>query len=426
MTLRWTALAIVVAAAATPILLVTAQDRVPASADGLVVHEWGTFTSMQGADGVTLEGLHHEEEALPGFVYPRSEVRDCPLRDQGYKGLEVDVTRVTEKMETPVTYFYTDKPGRVRVRVCFNHGLLTQWYPVSDLLGPPEKKRDDGPLDMSTVDTSFLEWKVDVLSKDEGLQAIPAVAKDAPWQFARIPDSNCVRTVERKSPRLGPVETEKFLFYRGLGRFTLPLRAVTSEGGRVTLHNDGADEVRHLVVVHVRDGRAVLDYASAVAPGKSVEFAVPLSQDSPKLSDMIPKLMGVLRNSLVKEGLYEKEAEAMTKTWERSYFHTEGLRVLYVLPEKVTNALLPIAIDPAPRELRRVLVGRLECLTPEVEAEVAAALKGRRSTDAGVRDASMKRLDRLGRFLEPHLRRIVASSKDEDVIRSAKELLKKE
>lgn len=426
MKLRWTALAIVVAAVAAPILLVTAQDRVPAPADGLIVHEWGTFTSMQGADGVTLEGLHHEEEALPDFVYSRSEVRDCPLRDQGYKGLEVDVTKVTEKMETPVTYFYTDKPGRVRVRVCFNNGLLTQWYPVSDLLGPPEKKREDGPLDMSTVDKSFLEWKVDVLAKGEGLKEIPPVAKDDPWQFARIPDSNCVRTVDRKSPRLGPTETEKFLFYRGLGRFTLPLRAVTSSGGRVTLHNDGTDEVRHLVVVHVRDGRAVMDYASAVAPGKSVEFEVPLTKDAPKLGDLMPKLMGVLRHSLTKEGLYEKEAEAMTKTWERSYFHTEGLRILYVVPEKVTSALLPIAIDPAPKELRRVLVGRLECLTPEVEAEVAAALKGRLSADAEVRASALQRLDRLGRFLEPHLRRIVASSKDEDVIRSAKELLKKE
>ena len=24
-----------------------------------VVHEWGTFTSMQGSDGIGLEGLHH-------------------------------------------------------------------------------------------------------------------------------------------------------------------------------------------------------------------------------------------------------------------------------------------------------------------------------------------------------------------------------
>ena len=47
---------------------------------GVTVHEWGTFTSMQGADGVGLEGLQHEEERLPDFVYSRTEVRECPLR----------------------------------------------------------------------------------------------------------------------------------------------------------------------------------------------------------------------------------------------------------------------------------------------------------------------------------------------------------
>ena len=40
-------------------VLVTAQD--PESVPGLEVHEWGTFTSMQGSDGIVLEGLHHEE-----------------------------------------------------------------------------------------------------------------------------------------------------------------------------------------------------------------------------------------------------------------------------------------------------------------------------------------------------------------------------
>ena len=85
-----------------------AEDAGKKAAQGFVVHEWGTFTSMQGTDGVTLEGLQHEEEGLPSFVYSRSKVRDCPLRDKGYKGLEVPVTNVTRKMETPVTYFYSD------------------------------------------------------------------------------------------------------------------------------------------------------------------------------------------------------------------------------------------------------------------------------------------------------------------------------
>ncbi len=390
----------------------------------LVVHEWGTFTSMQGSDGVTLDGLQHEEEGLPDFVYSRTKVRECPLRDRGYKGLEVDVTNVTEKMETPVTYFYSDRPGRVHVRVGFEHGLLSQWYPVSDLLGPPERRPEDGPLDMSKVDRSFLDWKIDVLPKGEGLSDVPAVAEHDPWRFARIPDSNCVRTAERESPRLGPVETEKFLFYRGLGRFTLPLRAVTAPGGRITLFNDGEDAVRHVVVVHVRDGHAMLDTAQEVGARSSVDLECPVSMDGPKLEEVLPKLERVLQDALVEEGLYAKEAEAMTKTWERSYFRAEGLRILYVVPERVTNALLPIAIDPTPKAIRRVLVGRLECITPEVEAEVAAALAARRSSDESARQAAEERLARLGRFLEPHLRRVIAATKDGETREAAEELLK--
>ena len=37
----------------------------------LVVHEWGTFVSMEGSDGLVLEGLHHDEEDLPAFVHSR-------------------------------------------------------------------------------------------------------------------------------------------------------------------------------------------------------------------------------------------------------------------------------------------------------------------------------------------------------------------
>src|SRR5690348_12112360 len=37
----------------------------------LVVHEWGTFLSVQGSDGVTLGGMVDSEEVLPPFVEAR-------------------------------------------------------------------------------------------------------------------------------------------------------------------------------------------------------------------------------------------------------------------------------------------------------------------------------------------------------------------
>ena len=38
----------------------------------LIVHEWGTFLGMNGSDGVSLDGMYHEEHALPAFVHSRS------------------------------------------------------------------------------------------------------------------------------------------------------------------------------------------------------------------------------------------------------------------------------------------------------------------------------------------------------------------
>ena len=70
---------------------------VGASRDRLVVHEWGTFLAMNGADGVTLDGMYHEEHALPGFVHARSR-DELRLRTSNLKG------------ETPVIYFYADSP----------------------------------------------------------------------------------------------------------------------------------------------------------------------------------------------------------------------------------------------------------------------------------------------------------------------------
>ncbi len=405
--------------------LLAALASVPSdpSSSGLVVHEWGTFTSVQGSDGIALEGLQHEEESLPPFVYSRAKVRACPLRDRGYKGLEVDVTHVTKKMETPVIYFYSPESRRVRLRVCFEKGLLSQWFPVSDLLGPPEGDRDAGPLDVSKVEKSFLEWEVDVLAPGQGAADLPAVEKGSPWSWQRLPASNLVRTVPRKSPRIGPVETEKFLFYRGVGSFDLPVRVRTEVGSRLVLSNQGPWDVPSLFVLHVENGRGEFTCVDGLPAGSAVEVVRPLSASSQSVEHMVSQLIPALAAKLVERGLFPDEAEAMARTWERSYFHTEGLRVLYVVPEAATSAILPLAMEPKPSSLVRVLVGRLECITPATEAEVRQALLDRASEDTAVRTAAEGRLERLGRFLEPHLRRAIASAADARVVASAKELL---
>ena len=55
------------------------------------------------------------------------------------------------------------------------------------------------------------------------------------------------------------------------------------------------------------------------------------------------------------------EAQAMLDTW-RDTWSDEGLRVLYVVPARLTDAVLPLSITPPASSRVRVLVGRAEVL----------------------------------------------------------------
>ena len=110
---------------ATLFLLQSATNAAPAQGK-FVAHEWGTFTAVQGSNGIPLGGMSHEEESLPSFVVGRNPIGE--LRDpncQSVKGMDlcngrfvpsgrgVYSAEVTQKMETPVIYFYSDRPRAV-------------------------------------------------------------------------------------------------------------------------------------------------------------------------------------------------------------------------------------------------------------------------------------------------------------------------
>ena len=63
-------------------LAVASLSAAPSESSRLVVHEWGTFLAMNGSDGVSLDGMYHEEHSLPAFVLdqrhlPQSHPRAC-------------------------------------------------------------------------------------------------------------------------------------------------------------------------------------------------------------------------------------------------------------------------------------------------------------------------------------------------------------
>jgi hypothetical protein len=102
----------------------------------LVAHEWGTFTSVAGKDGVAVKWSTLKGSAvLPSFV-------------QRFAGPQAKASLFgTIRMETPVLYFYSQREMSVSVKVKFSKGLITEWYPPASHVEPgPEKILDQDVL----------------------------------------------------------------------------------------------------------------------------------------------------------------------------------------------------------------------------------------------------------------------------------------
>ncbi|HLQ47230.1 MAG TPA: hypothetical protein VK137_20970, partial [Planctomycetaceae bacterium] len=88
----------------------------PEHRSDFVVHEWGTFTNFSGSDGVQLEFRPLVDHDLPEFVVDRA------MQAGSSNPWSKARIRVLQRMETPVTYFYTDREREVSVRVRFPQG----------------------------------------------------------------------------------------------------------------------------------------------------------------------------------------------------------------------------------------------------------------------------------------------------------------
>ena len=87
----------------------------------------------------------------------------------------------------------------------------------------------------------------------------------------------------------------------------------------------------------------------------------------------------------------------MVKTWEAAWFGDNGTRLLYLVPRKRTDELLPLTITPSPSAIVRVLVGRQDFLTPEQEALADKAVQKSLALQAELQTIE-KELSGLGRF----------------------------
>ena len=354
------------------ILLFAAATFVTAKAPGalssdpvdVTVHEWGTFTSVAGVDGKAVDWL------------PQSGPPDLPsfVEHVGYntKGC----LSGTVRMETPVLYFYAPQQTSVDVRVRFTRGVVTEWYPHAAVF--PRVVSEATLRNPGFVGEAA--WRDVKVAPDGSVADFPKERGASHYYAARETDASPVQV---------DGQAERFLFYRGVGRFDPPLSVTVAADGTIGVEATSADPIGDVVLFENRGGRI----------GYSVRrYSTRFTELEPlELGGDAENLHGHLERLLVARGLYPKEAAAMVATWRDSWFE-EGTRLVYILPQDAVDRILPLEIDPAPAAVARVFVGRIEIITAETERAVGDAIA------AGDHGAIAKH----SRFIRPIADRLLA------------------
>jgi hypothetical protein len=347
----------------------------------LTAHEWGTFTSIAGKDGHAVEWLPLTGSSdLPSFVEHFSGV--------AFKGGLLGTVR----METPVLYFYTNRETTVSVHVSFSKGLITEWYPRAShvypvsAVAPKFANFSDWSLYQKHPDGSIAWDSVELQPRNSA--EFPSENRANHYYAARQTASTPLQIKTSNG-----VQTEKFLFYRGVSTFAVPIS--------VTIHSDGSllaenltDPAIAAMLLFERRGHKL---GFRIAPPSDTNPTL----DPPELNADMDSLKLAVVDMLIAQGLYQDEAQAMFETWRDSWFE-EGSRLLYIVPRPFVDSILPLNIQPAPAQTVRVFVGRLELVTPATQRAVEQALTTHDQTT----------LARYGRFLVPIIENMIANEKN--------------
>jgi hypothetical protein len=376
-----------------------ASPATDAATNRLVVHEWGTFTALQDERGRSLDGINTDDEPVPFFVHqlaggsPVFSATQMP----GFfsQGAPFAQPNVTMRLETPVIYFHPtgDLPRSVDVKVQFRGGLLTEFYPQPTREEPVIKLAERRTM-FQRSNLGVLEWK--------GLKVGAAgkmMATDDPVWVAP-------RRVQAADVRTPPGESERFLFYRGLGTGEALLKVAQRDNELVIQPSvppeiEGDLRIRRLWLVDIqKDKIAFREAPGFTIPHKSEGFSkrIPSQFTAADYSAANrEKLRSALLDALQVEGLFEDEAAALLETWKISYFQSPGLRLFFVTPRAWTDQLLPLEIPQADK-IVRAMIGRIELVSPRQRQLLAGINK---ASSAEIQSAATVLRERIGKKLYP-------------------------
>ena len=368
----------------------------------VIVHEWGTFTSLQDENGKAIGGINVDDEPVPNFVYGAGFVHDLnganaynfglppyPL-EKGWRPADQDVTM---RLETPVIYFYPPKDDaqnsalRLTVHVDFHGGLLSQYYPYAEMQGFPNMLNPQQEIHLADCN-SGLTWTVTHF----GSAQEPPETPDKVWTTPREVSAPEIevkgRTWNQNGDQQATAEAEHFLFYRGVGHLNSPILLAPDGSGQkgsmemgaatrsgishlnaawiVDIHENGVCAFRDLAQTEAKDALGPLTIGHVWFPNFSASF-----EEADFRRENLSLLKNSMQTALMKAGLYHDEASAMLRTWELSYFKSPGLRFFYIVPPSWLDKTLPLMITGAPVDITRVMVGRIELISDEQKATLA-------------------------------------------------------
>src|SRR5580698_9756742 len=227
--------ALALSVAALPLLF---HAQTPSSDPALTAHEWGTFTSIAGKDGQAADWLPLTGSTdLPAFV----EHFQTPNFKGGVRG--------TVRMETPVLYFYANHTTTLSVHVSFSQGLITEWYPHADRVEPVGLQTqtrmvayyNDWNRLQKQPDSSISWDSVSLQPNDSSI--LPREDSTNHYYAARQTSSTPLRI----KTQFGE-QTEKFLFYRGVASFSVPVSVNLAGDGKILAENRTSQEIPAMLV----------------------------------------------------------------------------------------------------------------------------------------------------------------------------------
>jgi hypothetical protein len=326
--------------------------------NAVAIHEWGTFTALEDDAGYAVGGINTDDEPVPDFVHEIGRmllIRPTEAPPSFFQGAPSCHPDVTMRLETPVLYVHAPEAfrGALDIKVEFRGGWLTQFFPNADAEAPGIGERSFGHLREDTV--SHLDW----MGVQVGKKADGPNTRERAWLAPRSVNARTLTTAAG--------ESEKFLFYRGVGHLDAPLRVARDDGaGTLEIAPREGDAtslkaLQRLWLVDIRpDGSVAFRF---LTPEGRVVKTPAAFEDADYSKRNAESLRGSMRGELIGEGLFGDEADALLNTWELSYFKSAGLRVFFFVPREWTDRVLPLTVSGSP-SITRVMVGRIELITP--------------------------------------------------------------